>query len=103
MLPQGLETIGLFIYCESEQVKQAASRKIVQLLNKIQAVEKDDDLEDSDDQIEEALKQADDTSPSDEFLLLTLLDKSKPVVNIFDGKAVNWAKNEPLRNQVMFD
>ena len=49
MLPQGLETIGLFIYCESEHVKQAASRKIVQLLNKIQAVEKDDDLEDSDD------------------------------------------------------
>ena len=49
MLPQGLDTLGLFIYCENEQVKQAASRKIVQLLSKIQAVEKNDDLEDSDD------------------------------------------------------
>ena len=56
-------------------MKQAASRKIVQLLSKIQAVEKNDDLEDSDDQIEEALKHTEENAQSEELLLLTLLDK----------------------------
>ena len=61
MLPKGLETLGLFVFCENEHVKQAASRKITQLLSRIRAVEKDDDLEDSDDEIREALKQTGDS------------------------------------------
>ena len=65
MLSQGLETLGLFLYCENEHVKQAANRKVTQLLSKIRAVQRDDDLEDSDDEIGEALKQNDDVKSED--------------------------------------
>ena len=51
MLPQGLKTLGLFVYCENEFAFKASLKKIEQLLNKTKAVEKDDDLMDSDDEI----------------------------------------------------
>ena len=103
MLPEGLQTLGFFVYCENEHVKQAASRKITQLLSKIRAVEKDDDLEDSDDEIKEALQQKDDITSEDQFLVLTLFPKSKPVAHFSDGKSLNWANSEPVRNQPIFD
>ena len=51
MLPQGLRTLGLFVYCENEFALKESLKKIEQLLNKTKAVEKDDDLMDSDDEI----------------------------------------------------
>ena len=34
---------------------------------------------------------------------MTLYPKSKPVANISDGKSINWANSEPVRNQPVFD
>ena len=103
MLPQGLETLGLFLYCENEHVMQASNRKVTQLLSKIRAVQRDDDLEDSDDEIGEALKQTIYSKSEDQFLVMTLFPKSKPVAHVSDGKSLNWANSEPVRNQPIFD
>ena len=66
-------------------------------------MERDDELEDSDDEIEEALKQTEDNPSGEEFLLMSLYPGSKPVVNTFDGRSINWSKAEPVRNQAIFD
>ena len=47
-------------------------KRIEQLINKIRAVERDDDLIDSDDEIQDAMKRTDD-KPLEEVLIMTLV------------------------------